>query len=27
MVSECPDYWKLSKSEDGHVRCKPDKNE
>lgn len=25
MVSECPDYWKLSKSEDGHVRCKPDK--
>jgi hypothetical protein len=25
IVSECPDYWKLSKSEDGHVRCKPDK--
>ena len=25
MVSECPDYWKLSKSEEGHVRCKPDK--
>jgi hypothetical protein len=25
MVSECPDYWKLSKSEDGNVRCKPDK--
>ena len=21
----CPDYWKLSKSEDGHVRCKPNK--
>jgi len=25
IVSECPDYWKLSKSEDGHVRCKPNK--
>jgi hypothetical protein len=25
MISECPDYWKLSKSKDGHVRCKPDK--
>ena len=25
IVSECPDYWKISKSKDGHVRCKPDK--
>ena len=25
LISECPDYWKLSKNEDGHVRCKPEK--
>jgi hypothetical protein len=25
MISACPDYWKLSKSKDGHIRCKPDK--
>lgn len=25
IVSECPDYWKLSKTKDGHIRCKPDK--
>lgn len=25
IVSECPDYWKLSKTKDGHIRCKPNK--
>jgi hypothetical protein len=23
MISQCPDYWRLSKSLDGHLKCSP----
>jgi hypothetical protein len=26
MISQCPDYWKLSKSSDGHLKCSPNSN-
>ncbi len=23
MISQCPDYWRLSKTSDGHLKCSP----
>jgi hypothetical protein len=25
MISQCPDYWKLSKTKEGYIKCSPNK--